>query len=67
VAQPFQDFVNAALEILYLTDTRVTDAGLAHLHSLVDLQFLDLRGTTVTDAGVAELRKRLLKARIMLP
>jgi internalin A len=41
---------------LYLYGTPVTDAGLAHLRELTNLQTLGLNGTQVTDAGLANLR-----------
>ena len=44
---------------LVLFDTRITDAGLAHLAGLSHLQTLKLNGTQVTDAGVAELGNAL--------
>ena len=34
----------------------VSDAGLAHLKQLENLQHLDLNGTQITDAGLAELK-----------
>lgn len=48
-----------ASENLYLSNTRVTDAGLEHLRGLMQLRFLDLRGTQVTEAGVRELERAL--------
>ena len=50
----------AHLQILDLSRTSVTDAGLEHLTGLADLTSLTLTGTRVTDAGmrhVAELRR----------
>lgn len=44
------------LKWLRLTDTAITDDGLAHLQGLTDLQNLCLRRTAVTDAGLAHLR-----------
>ncbi len=40
------------LRELYLRGTRITDAGLAHLGSLKDLNAVDVRNTGVTDEGV---------------
>jgi Leucine-rich repeat (LRR) protein len=45
------------LERLDLTDTHVTDAGLAHLASLPKLQQLRLDGTPITDDGLVHLGK----------
>jgi hypothetical protein len=39
-----------------LAGTQVTDAGLAHLHSLTGLQALSLMGTQATDSGLAHLQ-----------
>jgi hypothetical protein len=45
------------LATLYLADTPITDAGLAHLIPLNEsLVILDLSGTKVTDAGLRQLR-----------
>ena len=44
------------LEHLYLDNTRVGDAGVAHLTGLTRLQSLYLANTRVTDAGLAQLR-----------
>lgn len=40
---------------LCLGKTRVTDAGLAHLARLRNLEFLDMSRTAVTDAGLTQL------------
>ena len=44
------------LSLLRLDNTRVTNAGLAHLKGLTNLSLLDLNGTQVTDAGLAHLK-----------
>ncbi len=44
------------LKLLILCQTKITDAGLAHLKSLTNLQTLDLRRTKVSDAGLAHLK-----------
>ncbi len=44
---------------LSLSDTNVTDAGLAHLKELKSLSSLDVTGTRVTDAGIKELKQAL--------
>lgn len=49
----------AHLQRLYLANTDVADAGLAHLERLSKLQMLILSGTQVTDAGVAQLKQGL--------
>ena len=43
------------LEALDLGNTRITDAGLAHLKGMKKLQRLALVGTGITDAGLANL------------
>ena len=43
------------LQVLKLHDTRITDAGLAHLAPLTALRELDLSDTEITDAGLAHL------------
>jgi len=45
------------LRILDLSDTRVTDAGLAHIAQFEALEYLSLRGTRVTDAGLPHLAR----------
>jgi hypothetical protein len=50
---------NRNLLSLSLSETRVTDAGLAHLQKLKGLRNLYLKGTKVTSQGVADLRKVL--------
>ncbi len=47
-----------------LSGASVTDAGLAHLAGLTNLEWLWLGDTQVTDAGVEALRKKLPKLRI---
>lgn len=44
------------LQILDLTDSRVTDAGLSHLEKLHRLERIRLDGTDVTDAGLEHLK-----------
>ena len=45
------------LECLYLNSTKITDAGLAGLHSLVHLRELHLEQTHVTPEAVAALAR----------
>lgn len=47
---------NAGIISLHLERTQVSDAGLAHLKSLAELDDLRLDGTLVTDAGLAHLK-----------
>jgi len=49
------DYFDKVREV-YLYRTQVTDAGLAQLQSLTELEELDLRGTQVTGAGLAHLQ-----------
>jgi len=49
---------------LYLNETAVTDAGLAHLSELTHLERLSLEGTAVTPAGVDGLHGALPKCEI---
>ena len=49
---------------LLLDNTKITDAGLAHLAGLPKLQFLGLGGTKVTDEGFKNLRKSLPKLEV---
>lgn len=44
---------------LSLSQTAVTDAGLAYVHVLKQLHFADLRGTQVSPQGVADLQQSL--------
>ncbi len=44
------------LSILNLSNTRVSDAGLAHLMGLASLTKLFLNGTRVTNAGLLHLK-----------
>lgn len=44
------------LQILDLTDSRVTDAGLSHLKAFPRLERLRLDGADVTDAGLEHLK-----------
>jgi len=43
------------IEVLYLANTKITDAGLASLRSLTNLRVLNLCGTEMTDAGLHHL------------
>ncbi len=45
----------AALKLLALCDTAVTDAGIQHLGSLKNLERLNLANTAITDAGLAAI------------
>jgi hypothetical protein len=45
------------LQVLILFDTRITDAGLAHLEELRGLRALDLSDTAVTSDGLIHIRK----------
>ncbi len=47
------------LEAVYLADTRITDAGLARLESLIELSHLDVSNTAVTAEGVEKLRRKI--------
>jgi hypothetical protein len=47
------------LEVLLLTDTQITDAGLRHLKGLYHLRLLRLVNTKVTEDGVDDLKKAL--------
>ena len=47
------------LELLELSGTHVSDAGLVHLQGLKKLHWVNLRGTRVTQQGVSELQKAL--------
>ena len=53
LAEKLKGFTN--LEKLYLGNTQVTDAGLAHLSKRKDLKELHLRGRRITDAGLVHL------------
>jgi Leucine-rich repeat (LRR) protein len=43
------------LRALYVSDSPVTDAELAHIRGLIELRHLDLSSTNVTDAGLEHL------------
>ena len=45
-------------------ETKVTDAGLVHLHELTSLKELDVGDTEVTDAGLADLKRALPNLRL---
>jgi hypothetical protein len=49
------------LHWLDLSETKITDAGLAQLKGLNELETLCLNNTRVTDAGKEELSKALPK------
>ena len=53
------------LQVLDISRTKVTDAGLEHLKGLIQLKRLNLWGTKVTDAGVSELKKALPNVEII--
>jgi len=52
------------LKKLWLQDTVVSDAGLKHLKTLVNLETLMLQQTGVTDEGVEELQQALPNCKI---
>ena len=43
------------IQVLYLANTKITDAGIASLERLSDLTVLNLSGTEMTDAGLRHL------------
>lgn len=47
------------LEVLWLTNAQITDAGLVHLQGLTKLEELDLNRAHVTDEGVKKLQRAL--------
>jgi hypothetical protein len=51
------------LRILGLSNTDVTDEGLAPLKGFLRLEELDLRGTTVRELGAQELRRKSVACR----
>jgi len=53
-----------SLQTLFLNGTKVTDAGLVHLHRLAELKTLNLQQTPVTAQGIAALHKALPGCRI---
>jgi hypothetical protein len=53
-----------ALEQLILTDTKITDAGLAQIEQIKTLKELSLINTQVTKAGVAKLKRALPNCRV---
>ncbi|MFP6657003.1 MAG: hypothetical protein VB853_02415 [Pirellulales bacterium] len=55
---------NEAVWSVTLNNTKVTDAGLAHLSGLTKLERLWLTRTQVTDAGVKKLQQALPKCDI---
>ncbi len=57
---------NLNLRKLYLSETQVSDAGVANLRFLMDLQTLWLEGTQVTAAGVSALKILLPNCQIIL-
>lgn len=52
------------LRTLYLTRSKVSDAGLVYLRGLTSLRELRLENTKVTDAGVNQLSRALPKCRV---
>ena len=49
----------SGLEVVDLSGTRITNAGLIQLEGLTKLKKLSLKGTTVTDEGIGQLRRKL--------
>lgn len=47
------------LRRLNLAKTAVTDAGVAKLHSLSNLEWVNVHGTAATDAGIQALIERI--------
>jgi hypothetical protein len=45
------------LQRLYLSGTKISDAGLVHLQGFRELEYLSLDGTAVTDAGLVHLTR----------
>jgi hypothetical protein len=56
--------INRAVRVLSLTSTRVSDAGLARIKKMTNLQTLYLRQSGVTKAGVQDLKRALPKTTI---
>ena len=54
----------SGLRVLYLKNTKVTDAGLVYLKDLPELEELYLEGTRVTRAGFAYLKSALPNTQI---
>lgn len=52
-----QPFVN--LELLYLSHTSVTDAGLGYLTGLKKLRAVEIQDTAITDDGIQRLKQAL--------
>ena len=52
------------LEVLALSGTAVTDAGLVHIQKLKGLSTLEVTQTRVTAAGLAEFHAAVPRARI---
>ncbi len=49
--------IGLEVEFLDLADSRVTDAGLVHLHEYPKLRNVNLKGTRITDSGMISLGK----------
>ena len=56
---PTTDDAGPRLRVLWLYDTPVSDAGLAHLRGLTGLRVLNLRSTLVSTAAVDALQEAL--------
>jgi len=52
-----KDFFSAVVEVRLLGNPKVTDAELAHLEEMPQLQVLNIFATNVTDAGLSHLRR----------
>ena len=55
LAEKLKGWANAATS-LFLANSKITDAGLAHLKGLVTMKELDLDGCEITDAGLVHLK-----------
>ena len=55
LAEKLKGWANAATS-LFLANSKITDAGLAHLKGLENLKSLNLVWTKITDAGLAHLK-----------
>jgi hypothetical protein len=52
--------------MLNLSDTAITDAGVAHLQGLTELKQLDVRTTAVTGDAIKRLKKALPRCNVYI-